>query len=150
MKNWTRKKKLTVWLLVLAVSIGLLCISSNYPSPTAEIAFRRAEKENLVGPAEILEILDFADSRYDHLLVAQSDYGYTFYEWQDSDKDYSHARLAYQPKSERVTLYCTLQGYESLYTGREWLPIFAFADHPAAVSARLTLETAQEDGEAVY
>ena len=148
MKRLSRPTKILIWSVILVLAVWLFLFASNYPSPTAEVAFRKAEKENLIGPAEVIEILDFEDSGYDHLLIAHSPYGYTFFEW--TDPNWDDGRLSYQKKNDRVTLFCTYYPSERLYTGRGWLPIFAFAQHGAAVRARLTIETIKQESTATY
>lgn len=99
----------------------------------------------MVGPAQIMDVLDFQEDRYDHLLIGQSQYGYTIFEWKDQNPD--DGALNYQPKQDGATLYCTKYSYNAMDYQQEYLPIFAFTDHYAA-SAKLTLTT-NMDGEAI-
>lgn len=135
--------KLLLALLVLCASVLLLLMLSENNSLTAEMAFRRKEKRNLIGPAEILETLNFENNRYDHLMIGRSEYGYTFYEWTDNG-GWDNGTLTYQPKTEGATLYCTKYHYLDSENDRLWLPIFAFTDNSAAIGATLTLTTTQE------
>ena len=148
MTGKAKLKKLLFWLAILVIACFSIALLNDAASPTAEIAFRKQEKKNLIGPAQIIEILDFENSRYEHLLIGQSEYGYTFFEW--SDPNWDKGTLSYQEKTDRVTLFCTQYGYNSMDWEKEWLPIFAFAEHGGAVSARLTLETSQKSGDAVH
>lgn len=147
MGNRRKIRKIVIWLLIFLLSNAVLYVLSDAPSPNAKIAFRRQEKQNLIGSAEIVEILDFEDNRFDHLLIAQSDFGYTFYEWNDHNWD--DGVLTYQKKAKGATLYCTEYNYQDMYYGEGWLPIFAFTDH-AAASAKLTLVTTHGDKTATY
>lgn len=143
----SRTKKLILWLLVLILALVLLAPALDFPSLTAEIAFRRVERSNLIGPAEIIATVDFPHGPYNHIFIGESDYGYTFYEWMDSS-GWDEGNLSYVEKKEGVTLFCTYSMYGSEEWSADWLPIFAFTDNSAATSARLTLTTIQ-DGEAV-
>lgn len=148
MGNRRKIRKIGIWLLIFLLSNAVLYVLSEDSSPTAKIAFRRKEKQNLVGPAEIVEVLDFEDNRYDHLLIGRSAYGYTFFEWNDRNPDYGV--LTYQPKAKGATLFCTEYSYQDIYYGQGWLPIFAFVDSPAAYTAKLTLAITTKHGESAY
>lgn len=147
MGNRRKIRKIIIYLLIFLLSAAVLYALEGCPSFTAEMAFRRKEKQNMLGPAEILGILDFEDNRYDHLLIGRSEYGYTFFEWNDTNPD--DGVLTYQPKSEGATLYCTMYNYNDMYYGQGWLPIFAFTDYPAT-SAKLNLITTQEGETVTY
>lgn len=146
MSKQRKLRKIAVFLLIFLLSTVAIFALSDIPSQTAEIAFRRLEKQNLIGPAEIITTMDFENSTYDHLMVGRSNYGYTFFEWGDSS-GWDKGRMTYAPKQEGATLYCTYKMYGTGVYDKSWLPIFAFTDHPAA-SAKLTLITTQ-DGETV-
>ena len=145
MANRKRLGKILIYLLVLSVSVITLYSFSDSKSLNAEMAFRRQEKLHMAGPAEIIDILDFEEDRYDHLLIGRSEYGYTFFEWRDQNPD--DGVLSYQPRQKGATLYCTKESYNALYYRQSYLPIFAFCDQYAA-SAKLTLTT-HMDGEAI-
>lgn len=146
MSNGRHFRRIGIALLVLVLSLGILCLLSGFPSISAEMAFRRKEKQNMIGPAEILAALDFSHSGYDHILIGESAYGYTFFEYSDFDLD--DGTLTYVPKNGRTTLYCTKDMYGSADFSASWLPIFAFTEQNAAVIAKLTLRTTQ-NGESV-
>jgi hypothetical protein len=145
MANRKRLGKVLIYLLILSLCVVGLYWFGNGKSLTAKMAFRRLEKRHMVGPAEIMEILDFEEDRYDHLLIGRSQYGYTFFEWNDQNPD--DGVLTYQPKAEGATLYCTKYSYNAMDYQQSYLPIFAFCDHYAA-RAKLTLTT-NMDGEAI-
>lgn len=145
MERRKRLRKTLVYFLVLAVSVIAIYYLSGGKSLNAEMAFRRQEKQNMVGPAQIMDVLDYEEDRYDHLLIGQSQYGYTFFEWNDQNPD--DGVLNYQPKQEGATLYCTKYSYNAMDYQQAYLPIFAFSDHYAA-RAKLTLTT-NMDGEAI-
>lgn len=145
MGNRRKIRKIGIWLLIFLLSLGVIFALTGSPDMTAEMAFRMKEKQNLIGPASIMDVIDFTDDRYDHLLVGCSEYGYTFFEWNDYDPE--DGALTYQPKSEGATIYCTKYSYNAMNYGQGYLPIFAFTDRPA-FTARLVLTT-EQDGEAV-
>lgn len=148
MGNRRKIRKIGIWLLIFLLSVCVIRVMSQSPSNTAEIVFRRKEKQNLIGPAEIVEIMDFKDNRYDHLLIGRSEHGYTFFEWNDRDPD--DGILSYQPKSKGATLFCTEYSYQNISCGQGWLPIFAFVDTPTAYTARLILTTTTKYGETTH
>lgn len=146
MSKRKRIKKILLALLILfisAISIYFFAFDSLPFSP--EMAFRRKEKQAMIGPAEIIAKLDF--NQYNHILIGESDYGYTFFEWQ-GNANWRNSDLSYIQKQDGVTLYCTYYMYASEEYSKSWLPIFAFVDHPSAVSAELTL-TITQGGETV-
>ena len=149
MGNRRKLRKIVMWLLVLLLSAAILYVLEGCPSFTAEMAFRRKEKQNMIGPAEFISTIDFPHGRYDHMMIGKSEYGYTFFEWDDGT-GWDNGILSYILKQEGATLYCTYWPYGSSQYSSDWLPIFAFADVPAAVSARLTLKTTQEGETVTY
>lgn len=146
MNNRKKLRKIGIWLLVLVLSVTYLWCVAKRPSATAEMAFRSQERRNLIGPAKIISVIDFSHGGYDHIMIGQSQYGYTFYEYQDAALD--NGVMTYVPKNEGATLYCTKEMYGSETYSLHWTPIFAFTDHPNAVTARLILQTTQ-NGETV-
>lgn len=147
MRKRKHLRRIGISLFVLLLSVTILCLLNASPSSTAEMAFRRKEKQNLIGPAEIIATLDFPHGSYDHILIGESDFGYTFFECHDNGR-WDQGDMTYVPRKEGATLYCTYHMYGSAEYSADWLPIFAFADHHAAVRAKLTLTTTQ-NGETV-
>lgn len=139
-------KKIIIAALILVFSVASLHLLLTDNSLTPEMAFRRMEKKNMIGPAEIFAVVDFPHGAYDHILIGKSDYGYTFFEYRDEALD--SGVLTYVPKKEGATLYCTNYMYGSEKYSSDWTPIFAFTDQKKAVSAKLVLEVTQ-DGETV-
>lgn len=149
MSKRKRIQKIMIASLVLVCTLFSLFYTLNLPFLTPHMAFRRMEKRNLIGPAEIIATVDFEHGPYDHIFIGESEYGYTFFEWRDS-RDWDSATLNYVTKKEGVTLYCTYRMYGSEDWSADWLPIFAFADNIAADSAKLTLTTTQEGETVTY
>lgn len=147
MNNRKRLRKILVYFLMLVLSATILYCLTEGRSFTSTMAFRRQEKINLIGPAEIIATIDFPHGGYDHMMIGESEYGYTFYEWYDHS-GWDDGVMTYIPRQKGATIHCTYYQYGSAEYTQDWLPIFAFADHPGAVSAQLTLTTSQ-NGETI-
>lgn len=137
MKNWPRKRKLALFLLILFLSLLCILSMSQWPSPTLEIAIRRQEAQQLIGPSEIIERLDFLHSSWDHLIISQTEYGYTTYEYQDG-LGWDNGYLRYFEKTPGATMFTTDYRYEQ-GLGEPWLPIFVFPHNLTAYTARMML-----------
>lgn len=146
----TRKRllKILLWAMVLTAAIALLLLCVGFPSPSAEFALRKAEKQHLIGPCQIMTCLDFPNGAYDHILIGQSEYGYTFFEC--NSPNYDDGKLTYVERREGATLYCTYSQYGSEEWGRDWLPVFAMVDNKSAVTAKLTLTTTHSGQTVTY
>jgi hypothetical protein len=137
MKQWPRRRKLLFCIVVLLVSLFFISSIADWPSPTLEIAIHRAEKQQLIGPGEIIEKLDFADSSWDHLILSRTEHGYTTFEYQDS-LGWDNGYLRYFENSPGATMFTTDYLYEQA-SGLPLLPIFLFPENQTAYSARMTL-----------
>lgn len=147
MKNWSRKRKLMLCTILLIVSVLFIASLSNLHSPTLEIAVRRAEKQQLVGPARIIAAMDFDNSPWDHLVLGQTEYGCITYEYRD-DLGWDKGDLNYYPKDQEVALFCTEYWYR---TGdEEWLPIFLFPERQNSAKANLNLNITIEGESKTY
>ena len=120
-------------ILVLAVAFY---ISIDAPTFTREQALRRTEKENLVGPSEILFNQEVENYRYGHLILAETDHG--IITWVDD----STFGFNYHEKTGDLTVV-TGPKYWFNWGSDEFevcLPIFLVDDHPEAVRAELELD----------
>lgn len=143
MKTWSRKRKLLLCSLILLLTVAVIFFCSDWPSPTPEIAFRRAEKQQLIGPAEIVARLDSEVDYNNTIILGKSDHGYTMFAYYDDRWD--DGRLRYFPKIEGATLFCP----EYAYYDEDNVPyvlIFLFPEKCISPSAKLTL-TISCDGE---
>ena len=122
-------------LLLLLSCIGILS-AANTPALTPEIALRRMEKAQLIGPCQIIDRLQFGEDRYGHIWLGKSSHGYTVMEYDESFLD--KAKVTYIPKKGHATLFCTY-GYYPTESYRSFLPIFCFVDHITFPNARLTV-----------
>ena len=137
MKNWSRKKKLLFCIPILLISLFFIGSISEWPSPTLELAIRRKEKQQLIGPSKIIEKLDFHNSSWDHLIICQTEYGYTTYEYQDS-LGWDNGYLRYFEETPVATMFTTDYRYKQA-NGLPIIPIFLFPENQAAYSARMFL-----------
>ena len=154
-------RKIRVFINIIAI---ILLISAAYillgcPALTPTQAFRRVEKSNLTGPAEIIEIIDLPNGLDDHVLVADDGDGVVLFHYNDFDFRWENYFL-YREKSEGITVLPvpnhTLFGSE-LYVLD--MPILVFHNHPEAIWAELELvidegmgvpETKWEEGGEVH
>lgn len=145
---------LTIVLLIIAAYIFLDC-----PALTPVQQFRRLEKANLVGPSQIIEIVDLPNGLHDHLLVADDGNGAILYQYDDFEFRWS-GNLLYWEKSDGITIFPapthTFFGSDSYVID---LPILVFHNYPGAVRGELELtideglgirKTEQETGAAVH
>ena len=137
MKNWSRKKKLLLCIPILLISLFFIASISEWPSPTLEIAIRRKEKQQLIGPSEIIEKLDFAGSSWDHLILSRTEHGYTTYEYQDG-LGWDNGYLRYFEETPVATMFTTDYRYKQA-RGLPIIPIFLFPENQTAHSARMFL-----------
>ncbi len=144
MKKWPRWAKILLCLLLIFVSLLALSDANSGPSPTAEIEFRRRERQELIGPAEILGTFEMTYGHFTHTMLGKSDYGYTTLTWWgDGWKD---GNLLYFPKTGETTLFCPGYDCSTWYQPGWQLPFFAFTDLPGAKTAVLTLTVTTEEG----
>lgn len=137
MKNWPRKRKLALALLMLFVSTGIIFSLSNWASPTPEIAFRRAEKRRLIGPSEIITTIHTNNTDDCHVILGASDYGYTIFHYFEA-MEFDEGNLHYFPKTEQVTICCA--GYNNVYEdGSKVLPIYVFPENTVYPEAWISL-----------
>jgi hypothetical protein len=136
MKNLTKKRKLILCVIILVISLFFITSISEWPSPTLQMAIHRAEKQMLIGPSEIIDVLDFTFSSWDHLVLGETKYGYITYEYQDG-LDWDNGYLRYFGKTDTATVFTTDYPYRT--DNDQLLPIIAFPENPKSVYAKLTL-----------
>lgn len=147
MKNWSRKKKLLLCISILIVSVFIIASITEWRSPTLEIAIRRKEKQQLVGPSEIIGHIQYGYDNDDHLYLGKTGHGYITYEY-INDLGWDSAELRYFPKEENVTIFCT--DFLLSRDNNAWLPIFAFSDNQRAASAEMTISVTGIEANASY
>ena len=117
------------------------------PALTLKWAFRRAEKVSLVGPSEIIDVIE-GDWRSEEnlLVVGESRYGYSVYNanllkpW----IGYANTSVAYREKEGEVELFSPM---DSIRYSTGDVPWFLFTELPAA---RAQIEFSFETGRVDY
>ncbi len=121
-----------------------LYILLEWESPTPEIAFRRKEKQQLIGPAQILTTMELPHGYYDRMMVGISKYGLSIFSW-NSSNDLDEGRLRYYTIQEGITLLCPCADDRMPMGENAQMVFFALTDHASAVEAKLTLELRYDD-----
>lgn len=133
-----RKCRVAVNLLAMLLLGLILYILLECPALTPEMRFRRAEKANLVGPSQILEIVETQGDNYDYLVVADDGQGiilYSYYDYRTGGGD-----LVYRNKTGPLTVLAAPDLYS--YAAGAYvidLPVFLFHEYPNAQRAELDL-----------
>ena len=148
MKRWSRKTKLAAWALILLITAAFLFFCYNRPSLTPEIAFRRAEKQQLIGPAEIIATLSSKNGYSESILIGKTEHGYTTYEYYNSGH-LDGGQMRYFPKTEDATLFGPKYTYYD-ENGLPYILIFLFPETCSAPLAELTLTISCEDETETY
>ena len=144
MKRWSRKKKLLLCSFILLISLFFIGSITNRPSPTLEIAIARKEKQQLVGPSEIIGQLEYD---YGQIYLGKTDHGFITFEYTD-DLGWDSAELRYFPKEEQVTLICP--DFLLWTDSDQWLPIFAFPNNARVFSADMTITLSGIEASGTY
>ena len=144
MKKWSRKKKLLLCSVILLISLFFIASITNWPSPTLEIAIARKEKQQLIGPSEIIGQLEYD---YGQIYLGKTDHGFITYEYID-DLGWDHGELRYFPKENTATVFCT--DFLLWYDQERWLPIIVFPQNSQAASATLSLTVIGSEAQESY
>ncbi len=134
-----RKQKIALYLVLIIISLAVLSSFIEKDSPTAEIAFRKKEKQQLVGPAEIVATMEVTHSWYNRMMVGVSEHGLTVFSWH-GDQNFDGGLLRYYEKDGSVTIFCPCGDGRLPVAEDAQIPFFAITDHINAVSATLILE----------
>ena len=142
---WRRlpvKLRACVNLVSIGLCLVLIYIFLGSPAFTVEMAYRRAEKANLVGPGSILATLEPQGQAYSHLVLAQGDTGVMLYAWDRWNRD--QREFVYIETDGPLTL-AAAPGQELLWLQTHaTLPLYLFDDYPEAVRAELDLTLSGE------
>ena len=147
MKKWSRKKKLLLCVVFLLLSLFFIATIIHWPSPTLEIAIRRKEKQQLVGPSAIIGHIEYGYQNDDHIFLGKTDSGWITYEY-IADLGWDSGELRYFPKEESATLFCT--DFLLRTEDESWLPIFVFPENPDYTLAEMTISISCLDSSDVY
>ena len=146
LKRWNRiprPLRILILFACIAVAAFFTYLFRGSPAFTDEQRYRLAERANLVGPAQILDIQDIPLSKsyaYNRIVIADDGDGIILYVWNTELKRYD--TLLYRKKVGDVTVYPAqinrtmydLSGSQELV-----LPVYAFDNCPEAVHAELNL-----------
>ena len=158
--NIPRKIRIGINILMILLLVFAAYILLDCPAFTPVQQFRRLEKANLVGPAEIVEIIDPPNGDYDHILVADDGDGVILYRYDDFEYRWAWGGFLYRAKSDGITVF-PAPNHNFFGADRYVMdvPILLFHDYPDAYRAELELtfdegigvrETRWESGEEVF
>ena len=134
--NIPRPYRAALNLLAILLILSLFYVSIGAPVPHPNLAFRRAERANLVGPSTILFSDSVENYYYDHLIMAETELGVIT--WVNDDQ----WGFNYLEKTGDITVFSAPKepfdwGYSHWATE---LPVFLVDDYPEAVRAELELD----------
>ena len=137
-----RRVKILRNLALLAAAVFLFYLFRGAPPFTDEELFRRKERQNLLGPSEVLSIIDWNDIYYDRLVVAQSSFGCVLMPVYSGRT--TREGVCYKEKTGGVTL---MVAPGDVFWQREGMSLWliAFDDAPDAVRAEITLTLSYEE-----
>lgn len=144
MQKLSRKKKLLLCTVLLLISLFFIASITNWPSPTLEIAIARKEKQQLVGPSEIIGQLEYD---YGRIYLGKTDYGFITFEYTD-DLGWDSAELRYFPKEDTATVFCT--DFLLWLENERWLPVIVFPQNSKSASASMSLSVIGSESQQDY
>ncbi len=148
MKKWPRWAKICICLVIIAVSLTWLQAAYGLlPSGTHEEAFRRLERKNLIGSAEILGVWNPENYNSKMVMVGESDYGYTVCNWPAPDVP-DYATMDYFEKTGHTTVFIPYRSQIFYDKGME-IPLFVFTELAGADRAELELTYTRKEETAV-
>ena len=127
-------------MLLIVIFPLLIYVLKGAPPLSAEHGFRRAERENVVGPSRILGTEQIQSVYSDTLIVGETDYGVVLYTHSSREVD-SVDHLSYYPRQGAV-MVCAIPAHLSSLTpqGGDPLTVIVFDGHPEAVRAEVELQ----------
>lgn len=142
-KQSSKKLRFLLYILVIVTLITAIYTFVSAPSFTSEILYRRYEKANLVGPAEILGIFERDFSVYDRFLLADTGDGVVIFA--ESLQTQEAPEFIYRDKTGPVTVLAAPDPSPlNPDASEKRMTVFAFDSCPDAVSARLELTLAAQ------
>lgn len=137
--NIPRKAKIAMNLTAAILLAYLAYVFLSCPAFTHGQKFRRMEKAELVGPAQILASFGADGFLYEHVILAQERDAVLVF--QSSSDPWDPGQLTYREKTGAVTVMTIPNVRHDLYSQRIIdLPVFVFHEYPSAVRAELELE----------
>lgn len=138
-----RKKKVIFNFILIAVLMLLLYIFLGCPAFTPTQQFRREEKANGVGAAEILDSICLEEYSYlypyDQMIIAKSEYGATVFCYDSSNLRRNELTYRSFAKEETVFAVPSTTGYNFSSRKEASIPILVFDDVIAAQRAEMRI-----------
>lgn len=144
-KRIPRQARAIIYFSCILLCIAIILVLSKIPSYTAEMQYRRLEKQHMIGPAKILgtETLPNGSTK---LLVAQSDtelmlYRYWVDDYTNYNSTYNSTDLVCRKKNGKLTILAAGGNHPSYSHYNSFtLPIILFDEYPAAVRAEVEFD----------
>lgn len=155
-RNDPRRRPLWTFLCLFGIALLLAAsyIAIGSPTLTFEQEFRRAEKANLVGPSQIVDVLDGTYGEFDKMIVGETEYGVCFfggktmtvYRNSNRGKEEMVYTFSYREKTGDITVLAA-PNHGGAFWGEHGisLPVYVFDCYPAAVRAELELTVTGSD-----
>ena len=138
----SRPLRVLLLIILICIQVPLIYIYQGCPPLSDEHRYRRVEKAHLVGPAEILDVLEISSAKYeyyDRLLLAKDTEGVIMYIW-STQNDY-YENLVYRETTGDVAVFAApyVDDFPDYwFTQKEIsLPVILFDDIPEAARAEL-------------
>ena len=141
-----RKVRIIGNLLLAAVLFCLFYLFAGCPDMTAEQGYQRALRRRLLGPGEVVGILNVdVNGGYDRLLLGETEEGVTLYCYRYENLGFLKGNtfsswegtLVYREKGEAVTVMAAPGVYYGGYQEEIHVPVILFDQCPRAVRAEL-------------
>ena len=145
------RRKLRFFLdVLLALILILACLVALGCPPNGELTrFRREEKANLMGPSEILDRMDnpkdWLDARWDRLVIGEDGEEIIFWFDYRPGRSERFFRVEKQDGVLLLPLPGCIYSLSSPLQQDMVLPLFLFADDPAAVRATVEIRISEKD-----
>ena len=138
-RNIPRKCRIAMNLAAVLLLLMAVYVFGGCPTFTVEQQFRRTEKAYLMGPSEIIDVIELTGNEYDRMIVADDgDYLITYccdvpgYRWRSG-------LFAYREKAEGMNLLAMPSYHFGTFDAYLDLPIVLLHEEPRAVRAELEL-----------
>lgn len=138
-KSLRRPTRAIINIVAILLCLAIILILSDIPSLTAEMQYRRLEKQHMIGPAQILGTESPYENGASKLLIAKSDTEVMLHYYRDGDYDnYNSTDLVCRKKQGALTILAAGGSTPSYSTSADIsLPIILFDEYPGAVRAEV-------------
>ncbi|MBR2890202.1 MAG: hypothetical protein IKC09_08010 [Oscillospiraceae bacterium] len=142
MDNRRKYRKLLIYLLISVIALCTLYWVWELPSLTPEMALRRQETGQLIGPSQIIlrETVDYND--HDRIILGETDHGYVLFEYKNWLTEWDDGDMTYIAKDENRPFFVPNRARGLPF--QEIIPVYVIQENPQAAIARLTLTTESE------